>query len=167
MAQITLSQGCEATIDDEDLNLVAGYKWHVQKKKRKNGIAMYAKAYSSAIGYEVALHRVILGITDPAIEVDHKDGNGLDCRRSNLRIATHAQNGANRTKTPNTTSRYKGVCLFNGWWEASLHTKKKRYALGRFTNELDAARAYNAGAIEHFGEFARLNVIPEAVAAAA
>jgi hypothetical protein len=105
------------------------------------------------------LHRFILDAPS-ALEVDHINGNGLDCRRSNLRLATHKQNLRNQAAHSG-TSRYKGVSWNrqrNGWDAQICLNGKNRY-LGRFRTEVEAAKAYNEGARLHFGEFARLNEV--------
>ena len=90
--------------------------------------------------------------------IDHIDGNIMNNRRSNLRIATYMENNANAKKRKNTTSKYKGVSQYiKGQWQAYIHKNKKRYTLGFFNTEKEAAQAYNTKAVELFGEFARLN----------
>jgi hypothetical protein len=92
--------------------------------------------------------------------VDHKNGDGLDNRRSNLRPATHSQNMHNRRKTKSKTwSRFIGVSFDKrcGRWIADICTQRKKMRLGWFDNEEDAARTYDAAAKKYHGEFARLN----------
>lgn len=98
--------------------------------------------------------------TMPPHGVDHKDGDTTNNKFDNLRPATQAQNRAN-TKAKHGTSRYKGVSFHaaTGKWQASLSVKHRRVWLGLHESEQDAAAAYNRGAVEHFGEFARI-VIP-------
>jgi hypothetical protein len=97
-----------------------------------------------------------------AAQIDHRDGDGLNNRRENLRPATRTQNNANQRKYRG-TSRYKGVSwdVSSRRWRARIHCDHRETSLGQFTSEADAARAYNAAALEHFGEYARLNEIPE------
>jgi hypothetical protein len=106
------------------------------------------------------MHRLLIPGTH---EVDHKNGDGLDNRRStNLRPATHQQNNANRAKARG-SSRFKGV----SWdrpsrrWYASIRGEGRSRNLGKFDSEVAAARAYNAAAVKFFGEYARLNIIDE------
>ncbi len=110
------------------------------------------------------MHRAILGVTDPAIEVDHRSGDGLNNRRGNLREATRAQNSRNLGLPRNSTSGFKGVSFTRSKgqplakpWQASINVNWKGYHLGYFATAAAAARAYDAAARVHFGEFARLN----------
>jgi hypothetical protein len=98
--------------------------------------------------------------------VDHINRNGMDCRRCNLRPATSSENGWN-TRKPNhyggkpCSSIYKGVSRYRDKWNARITVHGQRIHLGVFNNEFDAAIAYNSAAVVAFGEFARLNRIPD------
>lgn len=97
--------------------------------------------------------------------VDHIDGNRKNNAINNLRFCTNSQNQMNSVKKPHTSSQFKGVSLHTSTnlWIASVTKQGKRYHLGLFTDEIEAAKAYNKKAIELFGEFANLNVIPDDV----
>jgi hypothetical protein len=105
------------------------------------------------------LHRFILGVSDPKIEVDHKDHNGLNCRRKNLRIATRKQNMGNQRKSRVNTSGYKGVSWHKRikQWAACICLDRVNKCLGYFDDSKEAARAYDDAALKHFGEFAHIN----------
>lgn len=145
-------------IDEEYLNLVQQFKWRVAKTSNRGRI--YAMAKSN--GKTIYMHRLIIDAKKGEV-VDHINGNGLDNRKSNLRIVTHKQNAWNIGKKSNgTTSKYLGV----GWvhkdkaYQARIRTDSGiRISLGYFDNEIDAAKAYNMKAIELRGEYARLNEV--------
>lgn len=93
------------------------------------------------------------------IIVDHKNQNGLDNQRSNLRYATYAQNLQNRRKHKVGSSKFKGVSLKHGRWCARLTKNGCTIQLGDFDTPEKAAKAYNEAAIRYFGEFASLNLL--------
>lgn len=104
------------------------------------------------------MHRAIL-VAPSGAEVDHINGNGLDNRRSNLRLATVNMNRWNMNGR-RSASTYKGVSLVpdgSGMWRARICFLSKKQELGKYDNEADAARAYDRRARELHGEFARLN----------
>ena len=157
MKHIPLTQNKTALIDDEDIALICQYRWHA--------VRIYKTWYAGAVidGHRTYMHRIIMDASD-GIEVDHSNGNGLDNRRENLRLCTHAENLANqRLQTRDKLSRFKGVtwCRRTGVWIAQIKVAQKHIGLGRYDEEEDAARAYNRAAQEHFGEFARLNNVPD------
>lgn len=126
------------------------------------GYTAYARRYvSTAEGRKpLYMHAVVLGVAF----ADHRDGNGLNNRRPNLREVTATQNAQNLAKrradsrTGAPTSRYKGVSSRGaGKWRARATLNGKAVSLGDFPSEDDAARAYDDFARKHFGEFARLN----------
>lgn len=137
-----------AQVDDEDYDFLMQWKWQLIKE----GGTVYAIRKGA-----VRMHRVILGLTDPKILVDHKDHNGLNNQRSNIRPCSHAQNGMN--KKPRGTSKYLGVSFNRAWkyWAAAICINNKIKSLGSFKIEEDAARAYDEAAKKYHGEFANLN----------
>jgi hypothetical protein len=159
------ARGRVAFVDLEDYDLVMRYRWHVQDQERRREGRLplaYAKTATSAKGagggQQIYMHTLITGFS----EVDHWDSNGLNNRRGNLRDATHAQNVGNARKQPGCSSRFKGVYWSQkktgkGRWQAQIGADHRTRYLGRFDNEEDAARAYDAAALEAWGEFARLN----------
>ncbi len=105
------------------------------------------------------LHRFVLDAPE-GVEVDHRNGNGLDCRIENLREATHAQNQQNQGKQCGSySSQYVGVSWSEkrGKWRATITYDRKTRDLGFFAVEEDAARARDREALKVFGEFAHLN----------
>jgi HNH endonuclease len=159
------ARGRVAVVDLEDYDLVMQYRWHVQDQERRREGRLplaYAKTYTGmkAPGgrKHISMHTLITGFA----EVDHWDGNGLNNRRDNLRDATHAQNMGNARKQPGCSSQFKGVYWSqrrtgNGKWQAYIGVNHRTRYLGRFEIEEDAARAYDAAAVEAWGEFAWLN----------
>ena len=144
-----------AVISDEDSGIVSGYKWRLRKTPR----SMYARTSvktKSGEWRDVLMHRLILGIGDDSM-VDHANGNGLDNRRDNLRIASHSQNAMNKRKAGG-TSRFKGVLLSSaGTWQANIWINGRSVYLGRHRSEEAAALAYDRAALSSFGEFAKTN----------
>lgn len=144
-----------ALVDDEDYELASQFKWYRFKPKRST--AVYAKTNPSQSN--MYLHRLIMGF--PPCQVDHRNRNGLDCQKGNLRVATRVQQTANSSCAKRggaCQSRFKGVHRHHtGKWVARVHKDSAPIHLGMFATEEDAARAYNKAASEMFGEFARLN----------
>jgi hypothetical protein len=140
-------------VDDEDVPLVSRYRWRLHRSRLIN----YARAWTTPRPNQRSTyaHVLIMGKRG----VDHRDGNGLNNTRANLRDATQAQNLQARRPRRGASSRYKGVGLDrrNGRWFAYIGTGRNRRWLGRFDSEDDAGRAYDAAAVEAYGEFARLN----------
>jgi len=94
--------------------------------------------------------------------VDHINGNRLDNRSENLRRTTHSKNLQRGQLWSNNKSGFKGVYFRkdSGKWDATINYRYKKYGLGSFFTKEDAARAYNAKALELYGEHAKLNIIP-------
>jgi hypothetical protein len=93
--------------------------------------------------------------------IDHANGDQCDNRRCNLRRVTKAQNAMNsRKRRGRHTSKYRGVCKFNGRWHATITANGKQRLIGLFDSQKDAARAWNFAAKVLHGEYAQLNKIP-------
>lgn len=159
VAYVPLSRGLVAVIDAADILLVEGWNWTAERSKV--GGTTYAVRGASIGGGRsktVKMHQVIFAFAEGKLP-DHKDGDGLNNRRQNLRPATHQQNTWNRRLSSANTSGFKGVCyrIDRGTWLASITVNGKRRKLGTFGDRVDAAMAYDAAASEMFGEFAVLN----------
>lgn len=153
VVQIPLSRGFVALIDESDLPIVQPYRWHALVRR---GV-VYAGACPQKTE-RVLMHRLLTGAGKGVI-VDHANHNGLDNRRSNLRMASQAQNQGNQRvqKTGRKVSKFKGVSANRASWYAEIQVRGKRYRLGCFQTEEDAARAYDQAAQAAFGEFACTN----------
>lgn len=161
---IPLTQGQSAIVSPEDYEWAMGWKWHVNKNVTTYGFRMYAARWERRPGggYRnrryVRLHVEIAkrcGLPE-AKEYDHRDKNGLNDARDNLRPATHRQNCSNRSKSAGKTSKYKGVYWHKvaRKWRASIRVNWKLIILGMFDSEIEAAAVYAAFAIFYHGEFA-------------
>jgi hypothetical protein len=151
MKQIPLTQGLFAAVDDDDFEWLSQWKWSVN---RCAGDLVYA-ARRNGRKHE-KMHRLIMGF--PSLDVDHKDGNGLNNQRDNLRIGTRSQNAVNRGPDQRNSSGFKGVSLDHGRWRARIRIGRVLVSLGHYGTAEEAARAYDTAAIEHFGDFAYLNL---------
>ncbi len=167
MREIYLTKGKVALVDDKDYDWLNQWKWCANLV---HGI-WYAKRaiYTGPKGDKkqtmLKMHRVILDVTNRDIFVDHRDHNGLNNQRYNIRKGTQTDNARNKRSAKNATSKYVGVYM-NGnprviykKWVAKLYTKGVYHYLGNFANEEDAARAYNQAAMKYYGEFANLNPV--------
>lgn len=147
-----------AYIDERDYAMLSLYKWRVDKDG-------YAVAWSKQVNGKrqlLKMHRLILGVDDRSILVDHKNNNKLDNRAENLREATVQQNAMNRKRNKDKkSSNYKGVFLERNRYRARIAYNGKYISIGTYSTELEAVIAYNKKAIELYGEFACLNTIPQ------
>ncbi len=139
-----------AIIDDRDFSKVKDRQWcladgnHVRSA---NGVP------------QIFLHHLIAGMPPPGKMSDHKNTNGLDNRRRNLRFTTCSGNSCNRGKQKNNTSGFKGVFWNKSHekWGVSIGVRRKYTFIGYFSDPIEAAKAYDAAAKKHHGRFARPN----------
>lgn len=137
----------EVLLDASDYEEVSNYQWSIGN----HGYATYGAGKE-----QVLLHRLIVHASDHEI-VDHKNRNKLDNRRSNLRICKAFENSINKGKYPGNNT-YKGICkTIDGKWQAQIGINRRQKYLGRFDNDVEAAKAYDTAARELYGEYAYLN----------
>lgn len=153
MRQIPLTKGHFAIVDDDDYPIVSQYKWTYD-----NGYAVRKTTLATGKYKKISLHRFLTS-AQPKQMVDHANGNGLDNRRCNLRLCTGSQNNANRRVLRPSSSPYRGVRKASNVerWEAAIGHNYRFIHLGSFLTQEEAARAYDAKAIELYGEFASTN----------
>lgn len=152
---VPLTRGYVALVDAADYpRVIEAGSWNV----RPHGKTIYAQRCILLPDGRRSTQQMHNFITD-AIGIDHRNGDGLDNRRANLRISTQAQNCANTRIRSNNKSGFKGVSwkASRSAWCAQIRRNDKSYHLGLFADREEAARAYDAAAIEFFGEFARIN----------
>lgn len=105
------------------------------------------------------MHRMILNVNDKKILIDHKNHDGLNNTKSNIRECTIRQNNINKRSRKNSSSKYLGVSLYkrDNRWRADVRVNGKTIWIGYFDTEELAAKAYDKAALKHHGEFANLN----------
>lgn len=154
MKIIPLTQGKVALVDAKDFERLSQYKWCALLKHPKIG---YWIATTTIENKKISMHRFIMNFPKNK-EVDHKNHNGLDNQRCNLRICTHAENQQNKNVFKG-ISKFKGVTKhkFARKWMSHIGFNCKSIHLGYFNSEIEAARAYDQAAVKCFGEFAYTN----------
>ena len=157
MKRILLTQGKYTIVDDENYGWLMQWKWCVSKKHR----SWYAVRGTERGGIQKTyqMHNFIMPPPKNK-EIDHKNGDGLDNRKCNLRICTHAENIRNqRTRITKGTSIFKGVCFEKqtGSWKAQIGFNKKSINLGRYKSEIEAARVYDSAAKNLYKQYAQTN----------
>jgi hypothetical protein len=149
---IPLTQGKFTVVDPDVYWSLAVYKWSALKQHN----TFYA--VRSQGRRQIKMHRLITN-APPWLLVDHANHNGLDNRRSNLRLCTQTENAANQRPRKDGSSQFKGA----SWnkrdkvWDVRLRYKGRNLYIGSFKSELEAARAYDAAARFYYGKFACVN----------
>jgi len=158
MKKIKLTRGLEALVDDEDFEYLNQWKWYALKSNKTHyAVRNYRFNGKHSL---LRMHRIIMATPDNLV-IDHKDRDGLNNQKGNLRNCTIIQNAINKGKKKG-SSIYKGVdCYIDGLGyyhiRSRIRVNKKQVHLGFFKNEKDAAIAYNIAAIKFHGEFAIIN----------
>jgi hypothetical protein len=154
--QIELTRGFVTVVDDEDFKQLSFFKWYALKGAK--GVYAARRNVPGELPTIILMHRLLLNAPD-GVEVDHIDNDSLNNTRANLRFATKSQNGASTRRFDDTgqVKRTRGIGFYRGKWTASIKVNGKSIYLGRYETEEAAKNAYDAAALKHFGEFARLN----------
>lgn len=152
MRTIVLTRGAESVVDDEDFVVLSRHSWH---------LTAYGYAATSIGKKIVLMHRLLLGLSrGDGRRADHRNGNRLDNRMTNLRVTDASGNARNAAKTTSPrTSRFKGVSWdeATGLWRAVIVVDRRQRSLGRHPSEEAAARAYDVAARALHGEYASPN----------
>jgi len=154
---IPLTRGKVAIVDEADFDWLNQWKWHT--KVARGGLfyairAIHKYGKGRVVTRWIRMHNFVLGVERGA---DHRNGDGLDNRRNNLRKATHQQNCRNQKLRIDSTSGIKGVtwCKRTGKWQVHISVNKRRRFLGRFLLREDAIAVRRAAEKRYYGEFAR------------
>jgi hypothetical protein len=156
--EIRLTKGQVILVDDDVYDSISQWNWYVFRNGKKTYAARDERGlFKKKI---VLMHRIITN-APVGMVVDHINGDGLDNRKSNLRVCTVSQNLRNRGATSRNKTGYKGVSIdadiLSKKYVAQIKVNNKGMYLGRFKTAEQAARAYDEAALQHFGEFAKLN----------
>lgn len=152
MKTIELTGGLKSIVDDEDYEKLKNFKWRCQR------IHSLRYAVSGSKEKTVLMHRLILEQKDGVL-TDHRNGNGLDNRKENLRSCTHAQNMMSRKIHKNNKSGFRGVYWYvqKRRWRSEIRFCGRKIYLGLHRDRDKAAISYDNAAKKYFGSFARLN----------
>ena len=155
MKTIPLTQGKVALVDDEDYDFLNQWKWYAYKHRNTYYAVRDSRNHKRTQGNTILMHRFIMN-TPSNLQVDHKDQNGLNNQKYNLRNCNNSQNHMNCKSWGK--SKYRGVFYYKmKYIRASICINGKDTHLGTYKTEEEAARAYDKKAKELFGEFAKLN----------
>ena len=155
--RIPLTRGKYALVDEADYDRLMQHKWFLSH----TGYAI-RRVWDGRKNTTEHMHRTVIGESCEGFDVDHINGNTLDNRRCNLRVATRSQNMAN-TGPHVDGSGYKGVTYDKrrNRYFARICQNYKTHFLGYYATAEEAAEAYNQAAVNAFGEYSRLNKIKE------
>ena len=168
MKEIQLTQGYSTIVDDEDYAELSKHKWcAVANGRNIYAIRRTRRSDNYKIEVHISMHRQILGLTNPSVQVDHIDGNGLNNQRNNLRQCTGSQNASNCRSAKGSSSKYVGVHYIKERvggkkyrrWAAMIRIKGKQRCLGYFMVEEEAALARDRFILDNNLEFPKLNIL--------
>jgi hypothetical protein len=156
-----LIDGYTVLLDEEDAHLLVDRTWRVMKNPNSKLYVRWTTTENGK-GRIFYLHRLVMD-APKGVLVDHWDGNTLDCRKANLRLASHAKNSHNMAKwSKDSTSKFKGI----SWkskrkrWVSQISCDGKYHYLGLYSSEIHAAYVYDLASIQHHGEYGRTNFLP-------
>lgn len=154
---ITLSSGRQCLVDASDYEWLTVTKW----SDDSDGYAVRSATREDGGKTTEKMHRLIIG-AKRGETVDHINGTPWDNRRENLRIVTDSQNARNTKIYSTNKSGFKGVAVYKkDKWTAQITVNYRKLHLGVFVDAEEAAEVYNDAAIEHFGEYAKLNLLSD------
>ena len=158
MRYIELTQGQRATVDDDDWEWLSKWKWRAWWRSDIRGFYAVRTEHADGKAKMVLMHRIVMGAY-PGQKTDHWDHDTLNNQRPNLRLCTNAENARNQRKHLDGRSTFKGATwiAYRQRWQAQIGVSGRKFFLGYFINERDAALAYDRKARELFGEFALTN----------
>lgn len=153
---VGLTRAGVAYVDPVDVPTVRGFRWYTQR----NGHSIYARTnFRDGAGHRrsMLMHRHLTGSAQKY--TDHRDGDGLNNRRDNLRTCTSSENAQNGRAHVRNQTGYKGVFLASGSkpYRAIIEAKGVRHDLGRYKTPVAAAYAYDGAARRLHGSFAKTN----------
>lgn len=153
MKKIPLTQSKYALVDDEDYVILSMMNWRAHVNKWGNWYA-----WTRVDRKQISMHRFIINPPNNFL-IDHKDGDGLNNTKINLRACTHGQNNTNTRLKRANTSGFKGVDWRrkDNLWRAAIRFNGTKIHLGQFSTKEEAAKKYDEAAIKYHGEFARTN----------
>jgi hypothetical protein len=162
MKRVFITRGLFCLVDDDDYPNLIKRQWQASSS-RDRIYAIRTDGWKES-KKTVRMHRFIMKAKSGE-QVDHINGNTLDNRKQNLRICNNEQNGWNKKTAKNNTSGYKGVVFEDRRtkkkWRARIRFKGKVISLKYHTTKEEAASAYNKAAKKYFGEYSKLNFIPQ------
>jgi hypothetical protein len=132
MTEIKAVSGQTILVDDADYDTLSAHRWYVHLAHK----VYYATADVNR--HRISIHQMIMN-APKGVDVDHINGNGLDNRRSNLRLATRGQNIANSRMYSNNTTGYRGVIAYGGGWRAQLKCQQRLFTSPNFKTKEEAA----------------------------